>query len=780
MSLIRCITAVVAICLIAGVIAFAEVPNLITYQGRLTDDTGTPVADGDYSIVFDIYNGTDFASQKLWTDTMTVTASEGLFSILLGSETPLLPEVFDGTTRYLAITIVGESEMTPRTPIVSVPYAMVAGSALSEAVDCHSCDTIFINSTGPETLTAVNADTALRILNSGDDAQCVLSANIEATNNTAEMYAVRGTCSDFGTNGYTATGGLFLASGGEGIRHGVYGQAGTTSQFYPAYGVRGHGFNNSADGDAYGGYFSAAGTDPSNHFGAYGYAKASNDATAIGVLGTGTNNNFGPATGGVFTTGSGGTGRHMGSRSLGQANNDSIATGVYGYASNYGAGRAYGGEFTAISNGTGRHFGVVAIAETDNDSSAYGVYGEAIRTSPGNAYGGYFTASGSVNINAIGVIGYISNPGPATGVYSYATSSGSSTIRGVQISCSSNGTGLARGVDGYVLGGPSSDDIYGIDMMADGGSNYTGTSYGGYFTATALTFAGNQYALYGLSESMSNTYAAFGMYGRSQHYGSGTSYGSYFLADSTGTGNGYGVRAVGLTKGNATAYGINSVAANKSTGAVYGGYFEALNYGTGTRYGVYGKAASAGYAGYFSGNARVTGNFTTVGTKSAAVKMDDGNYRLVYCQESPENWFEDFGEGRLTNGRAHIELDPLFLNTVTINQSNPMKVFIQLNDDCYGTYVKTSSTGFDVYELQKGTSDASFTYRVVAKRRGYEDIRLARMAGPTPEEAEAEAALASEQLQADRDAAEQDLMRHGEAKSRQATEQPVVPDEGLR
>jgi len=32
----------------------------------------------------------------------------------------------------------------------------------------------------------------------------------------------------------------------------------------------------------------------------------------------------------------------------------------------------------------------------------------------------------------------------------------------------------------------------------------------------------------------------------------------------------------------------------------------------------------------------------------------------MYCQESPEPWFEDFGTATLTNGRAVVELDPDF------------------------------------------------------------------------------------------------------------------------
>ena len=54
-----------------------------------------------------------------------------------------------------------------------------------------------------------------------------------------------------------------------------------------------------------------------------------------------------------------------------------------------------------------------------------------------------------------------------------------------------------------------------------------------------------------------------------------------------------------------------------------------------------------------------------------------------------------------------------------------MKVFIQLNDETgWGVAVKRGMQGFDVLELQKGVSNAHFTYRVVAKRRDFEDLRL--------------------------------------------------------
>ena len=38
--------------------------------------------------------------------------------------------------------------------------------------------------------------------------------------------------------------------------------------------------------------------------------------------------------------------------------------------------------------------------------------------------------------------------------------------------------------------------------------------------------------------------------------------------------------------------------------------------------------------------------------------------------------------------------------------------------------MKEDRTGFDVYELQNGRSNAKFSYRVLGKWKGYEDLRF--------------------------------------------------------
>ena len=111
--------------------------------------------------------------------------------------------------------------------------------------------------------------------------------------------------------------------------------------------------------------------------------------------------------------------------------------------------------------------------------------------------------------------------------------------------------------------------------------------------------------------------------------------------------------------------------------------------------------------------------------KPATVKLNNGAKVKLFTEESTEIYFTDYGEGQLTNGRRHIELDPTFLQTVTIDKTHPLKVFVQLADDCRGVFIANrTSTGFDIVEMQSGTSNASFFYRVVCKRKYYEDERL--------------------------------------------------------
>ena len=121
----------------------------------------------------------------------------------------------------------------------------------------------------------------------------------------------------------------------------------------------------------------------------------------------------------------------------------------------------------------------------------------------------------------------------------------------------------------------------------------------------------------------------------------------------------------------------------------------------------------------------VEGALNCTGSMSADVPVDGGARKVaLYAVEAPDNWFEDAGSGQLSNGSARIELDPTFAQTV--NTGMNYHVFLTPNGDCKGLYVsQKSATSFEVHELGGGTSSIAFDYRIMAKRSGYENVRLA-------------------------------------------------------
>ncbi|MFB0518182.1 MAG: hypothetical protein ACETWC_02740 [Acidobacteriota bacterium] len=173
---------------------------------------------------------------------------------------------------------------------------------------------------------------------------------------------------------------------------------------------------------------------------------------------------------------------------------------------------------------------------------------------------------------------------------------------------------------------------------------------------------------------------------------------------------------------------------SRATGVGIYGWATAL---TGKNYGVYGLTNSpTGYAGYFSGNTHVKGNFTVAeGSKTCVQPIDNGKKVLLYAMESPEIWFEDFGTAQLVNGQAVVQLESIFTQAANIEMG--YLIFLTPIGECNGLYIaQQDKDAFEVRELGGGTSSISFYYRIVAKRRGYEEVRFEEFTEPEqpPEE----------------------------------------------
>jgi hypothetical protein len=239
------------------------------------------------------------------------------------------------------------------------------------------------------------------------------------------------------------------------------------------------------------------------------------------------------------------------------------------------------------------------------------------------------------------------------------------------------------------------------------------------------------------------TISAFGgtldaVYGASSIYGVvGISTGGFPSAGvlGVGSGNGIGVKGESLngngvygqssspndsgvwgSNGNG-GYGVSGSTISDTASGVWG-----LNYGGGP--GVRGTAFGSGLAGAFDGTVSITGDLNVSGAKNAVVETASFGKRKLYAVESPENWFEDFGQAKLVNGRAVITIERVFAQTV--NTEGDYHVFVTPKGNCRGLYVAHQGPGsFEVRELNKGKANITFDYRIVARRRAYEQVRLA-------------------------------------------------------
>ncbi|MFH2049049.1 MAG: tail fiber domain-containing protein [bacterium] len=104
---------------------------LISYQGKLSNSSGDPLT-GNFDITFKLYS-TQIGSTALWSETHNgVSVSNGLFNIILGSQTPLMDTILNGSNRYLGIRIGTDYEISPRTLLTSSPRAAVAGKVMGD------------------------------------------------------------------------------------------------------------------------------------------------------------------------------------------------------------------------------------------------------------------------------------------------------------------------------------------------------------------------------------------------------------------------------------------------------------------------------------------------------------------------------------------------------------------------------------------------------------------------------------------------------------------------
>ena len=149
--------------------------------------------------------------------------------------------------------------------------------------------------------------------------------------------------------------------------------------------------------------------------------------------------------------------------------------------------------------------------------------------------------------------------------------------------------------------------------------------------------------------------------------------------------------------------------------------------GSADRIGILGSTTSkSGLAGFFEGDVFIQGDLTKTGG-CVAVPFRDGSLRRLYSMESPESWFEDFGEKKLVKGKAEVTVDPGYAAVVR----GEYHIFITPYGDSNGLYVsRRTRRRFVVREQKGGKSTLTFSYRLVARRKDIAGPRLQKVSPP--------------------------------------------------
>lgn len=116
------------ICLWAAVAAAGDIPQVMNFQGRLDDGSGSPIIDSTYTVDFRIFDQPT-GGNLLWDETQEVPTVNGVFSVVLGAVVPIPASVFNVDSIFLEVEPIGFGAIVPRARLTSVAYARRAANA---------------------------------------------------------------------------------------------------------------------------------------------------------------------------------------------------------------------------------------------------------------------------------------------------------------------------------------------------------------------------------------------------------------------------------------------------------------------------------------------------------------------------------------------------------------------------------------------------------------------------------------------------------------------------
>ncbi len=451
----------------------AQAPTLISYQGFLTDSNGDPMT-GTVNLQFDLY-ATETGGSPLWSETQTgVPVSDGYFSVMLGSETPLSASDFSASERWLKVTVDGTA--MPRQQFASVPYALQAENAATSASVPWSgitgmpadfadgVDDVGTGSTG-WSLTG-NGGTTNAVLGTTDAQTLTLVVN----NTTAMRFNPGIDNTGMGPNIPNIIGGYEQNSVADGVFGAVIGGGGgddfgspapnrATDSFATISGGKGNTANGSYATISGGGYNTITGTYTSIGGGSSNVAYGSHATISGGGYNATGNNNY-PTVGGGYANISGNSFATV------AGGRENWAYGDYAFIGS-GQSNKINSNYGAIGGGQSNNigFGQYATIGGGNSNATNGDYA-AIGGGMTNTIHSEYSFIGGGNINTIAVAGTYATIG---GGYSNVISGTSATIGGGSRNTAAN--------SGSAIGGGSNNTASNTYTTISGGANNTAPGY---------------------------------------------------------------------------------------------------------------------------------------------------------------------------------------------------------------------------------------------------------------------------------------------------------------
>ncbi|GAB4368281.1 MAG: hypothetical protein Kow0042_09370 [Calditrichia bacterium] len=763
------ISAFVILILVCTQLVLGQIPKTISYQGILTDASGTIVPDGNYDLTFKLYTSA-VGGSPIWTESHpAVAVSKGVFNVILGSTNPL-NLAFD-VKYWLGITVGAGSELTPRIELTSSPYSLnsLGGGGGGWTDDgtvvrlTTSTDNVGIGTNSPankvevvggidladyvrhrldvNTYLGFPANDQISLFTNGVNRLTVLpNGNVGiGTSSPAQTLQVAGMAQVEGFKMTPGAGaGKVLTCDASGVgtwqtAPGGIGGGGTTNYLPKFTGPTTLGnsviYQNGSD-------IGIGTTSPAAKLYVNGTLTANGLTT---ILGTDAELSLNSSSGSSprITLKEAGTpmwtirGNVGDDRLYFEPATPPVTPASFSLSQDAGISHVYEGSLNGLHASGSTVFAMYYI-ENNKDGDGYGL------------------SAGMKNIAAsnysYGVYGF--NYGTGYGVYGRSYNADGIGTYGINLSAGHFGFaggpdhGLygenANGNYGYI-GGPG----YGVyGDHAGGNYGYIGGGNYGVFANLITTNVGD-YAIYGYgTDDVGEDGTGYGVY---QTLGGVRGYNFYGNPYTFGVA-GYSYldynRSGGLigAKYNATSWG--SLAYQNSSGTEYGGYFTSYTTGTGENAGSSGPAIGIGMGAWgelFGADihgqvygAFVEGKNYALYTNGKTIKNDldvhlqetpSNSLAVLYTNVSTDVTVQTSGFGQLSGGRCTIEFDEHFKQAVS--KEIPVVVTVTPLGSSNGLYIsETRSDGFTVLENNNGKSNVTFSFIAIGRRAGYENPQL--------------------------------------------------------